>query len=198
MTDAPAPAPRRRPGGRTARTGQAVHDAVRALLAERGQGGFTGRDVAERAGVHEATIYRRWGSLDTLLLDVAATVSRLNEDSPLPDTGTLRGDLLTWASAMATDLEGPEGLGLLRSVLAVRTSGDERADRVSDFVYARAEAIQRVLDRARQRGEAVPELLDVLERLVAPLYFRAIFAYRRPDAGLAELVDNALAAAARE
>ncbi|MFJ6130278.1 TetR/AcrR family transcriptional regulator [Streptomyces griseoviridis] len=191
-------APRKRPGGRTARTGQAVHEAVRALLAERGQGGFTGRDVAERAGVHEATIYRRWGSLDTLLLDVAVTVSKLNEDSPLPDTGTLRGDLLAWAGAMAADLDRPEGLGLLRSVLAVRASDADRSGQVTDFVYARAALIQRVLDRARERGEPVPELTTLLERLVAPLYFRAIFTYRQLDEGLPELVDNALAAAARE
>ncbi|MEU5537987.1 TetR-like C-terminal domain-containing protein [Streptomyces sp. NPDC020362] len=113
--------------------------------------------MAERAGVHEATTYRRWGNLDNLLLDVAVTVARLNEQSPLPDPGTLRGDLLTWADSMTRDLARPDGLLLVRTVMAVRTSESEQAPRIGDFLSARSAVIQQVLDRARDRGEAVPD-----------------------------------------
>lgn len=192
-----SPAPRRRPGGRTARVGQAVHEAVRTLIAERGGAGFTGRDVAERAGVHEATIYRRWGNLDNLLLDVAITVARLNEESPLPDTGSLRGDLREWAAAIADNLARPDGLALLRAVLAARTvdaGGQERSYQAIDFLVARAAVIQQVLDRAADRGEAVPGLTTVLDRLVAPLYLRAIFGYCDLAQDLDGIVDHTLAA----
>jgi AcrR family transcriptional regulator len=207
--------PRRRPGGRTARTGQAVHEAVRQLLAERGRDGFTGRDVAERAGVHEATIYRRWGTLDNLVLDVAAEVARLNEQSPIPDTGSLREDLRQWGRAMAADLAPPDGLALLRRVLAARDgggngargrsgagareagmagTGDQDRDRlVGNFLGARAAAIQQVLDRAAARGESPPGVTAVLDRFVAPIYLRAIFGYGDIDGELDVLVDNTLA-----
>lgn len=73
----------RRPGGRSARVGAQVHQAVTDLISERGYGRFTVGDVADRAGVADSSIYRRWGSLETLLTDVALT--RLNARSPMPD-----------------------------------------------------------------------------------------------------------------
>ncbi|NDZ80550.1 TetR/AcrR family transcriptional regulator [Streptomyces sp. SID10853] len=209
------PAPRKRPGGRTARVGQAVHEAVRDLIAERGRDGFTGRDVAERAGVHEATLYRRWGTLDNLVLDVAASVAQLNEKSPIPDTGSLRGDLLAWAGAIVDDVSRPEGLALLRTVLAVRTDssagqgrgrgdgqndgrgdgGDGQDRQLTDFLSARAVVVQQALDRAADRGEAVPELTTVFDHFLAPLYLRAIFGYCDPAHDLDGLVDLTLGVA---
>ncbi|MET9531084.1 TetR/AcrR family transcriptional regulator [Streptomyces sp. NPDC006649] len=195
------PAPRKRPGGRTARTGRAVHEAVRGLIAEHGRDGFTGRDVAERAGVHEATLYRRWGTLDNLVLDVAASVAQLNEESPIPDTGSLREDLRAWATALVDDLSRPGGLALLRTVLAVRTDesagqdpdgGRGRDRQLTDFLAARGVVIQQVLDRAAARGEATPELATVLDRFLAPLYLRAMFGYREVDHDLDGLVDHTL------
>ncbi|MEC3956174.1 TetR/AcrR family transcriptional regulator [Nocardia sp. CDC153] len=188
--------PRRRPGGRSARVGAAVHEAVRALIAERGRDGFTGRDVAERAGVNEATIYRRWGSLDNLVLDVAVAVARLNLEQPLPDTGSLRQDLRLWAARMATELAAPEGLSLIRAAVAARAdsaAGSDRARQITDVAAVRAELIQQMLDRARVRGERTPDLSTVLDRLVAPLYLRAIFGYGRPEHDLDDLIDNTLA-----
>lgn len=188
--------PRKRPGGRTARTGRAVHDAVRALMAERGPGGFTGRDVADRAGVHEATIYRRWGTLDNLVLDVAAAVTRLNEKSPIPDTGSLREDLRQWGLAMTAGLTPPGELSLLRTVVAARSAeaaGRERSPLIADFLDARTAVIEEVLDRATARGEAAPGVTAVLDRFVAPLYLRAIFGYGNLDRDLDTLIDNTLA-----
>ncbi|WP_375708337.1 TetR family transcriptional regulator [Actinomadura sp. K4S16] len=48
------PPPRRRPGGRTARTRAQVLDAVLAELGEHGYDGLTMEAVAARAGVHRA------------------------------------------------------------------------------------------------------------------------------------------------
>lgn len=187
--------PRKRPGGRTARTGQAVHDAVRSLMDERGPDGFTGRDVAERAGVNEATIYRRWGTLDNLMLDVAAAVSRLNEKSPIPDTGSLREDLRQWGLAMTAGLTPPGELSLLRTVLAARsadTASQEQSQLIADFLAARTAVIQQVLDRAVARGETAPGVTAVLDRFVAPLYLRAVFGYGDLHSDLDALIDNTL------
>ncbi|MVU78481.1 TetR family transcriptional regulator [Nocardia sp. ET3-3] len=188
--------PRRRPGGRTARVGAAVHEAVRALIEERGRDGFTGRDVAERAGVNEATIYRRWGTLDNLVLDVAVAVAKLNQEQPLPDTGSLRRDLLLWAERMTTELGAPEGLSLLQAAIAARAhtaTDSDRARQITDIAAARADLIQQMLDRARTRGEHTPTLSRVLDRLVAPLYLRAIFGYGRTELDLDDILDNTLA-----
>src|SRR3954470_20467024 len=101
----------RRPGGRSARICAAVHPAVTDLISERGYGNFTVGEVAARAGVADSSIYRRWGSLETLLTDVALT--RLNAQSPMPDTGSLAGDLHTYAAQVAREITGPDGPAVL-------------------------------------------------------------------------------------
>src|SRR5277367_3379761 len=96
-----------RPGGRTAQTRAAVFAAVEALLAEKSPAEVSMVEIAERAGVAATSLYRRWGDVRALLMEVA--VERLMQDSPLPDTGTLRGDLLAWATAIAASLANPAG-----------------------------------------------------------------------------------------
>lgn len=61
------------------------------LLAERGVAGMSIEEVASRAGVGKATIYRRWSSKGALALD--AFLGEFRQQQPLPDTGSLRGDL---------------------------------------------------------------------------------------------------------
>ena len=59
-----------RPGGRTARTRDAVLAAVQAGLAQTRYSELTVEQVAQRAGVAKTTVYRRWGSMEGLVLDL--------------------------------------------------------------------------------------------------------------------------------
>src|SRR4051795_1903236 len=79
-----------RPGGRTARTRAAVLDAAFQALAESGYAELTMDRLAGRSGIHAATIYRRWGSVESIVTDLL--VDRSTE-IPVPDTGSLAGDL---------------------------------------------------------------------------------------------------------
>lgn len=163
----------RRPGGRSARVAADVHQAVTDLISERGYGTFTVGDVAARAGVADSSIYRRWGGLEALLTDVA--LARLNARSPMPDTGSLAGDLRTYAAAVAREITGPDGLALVR--LAVALSGDgARGDRARDDIRdERTRQLQSMLDRSRDRGENAPDALEVLDHILAPMYIRVLF-----------------------
>src|SRR5271168_3505369 len=71
---------------------RAILTAAAELLADRGLAAMSIEEVAARAGVGKTTIYRRWPSKGLLALD--AFVTSFREEQPLPDTGTLRGDLL--------------------------------------------------------------------------------------------------------
>src|SRR5580700_11505934 len=71
---------------------RAILAAATELLAERGLAGMSMEEVAARAGVGKATVYRRWRSRGALALD--AFMAEFQALQPLPDTGTLRGDLL--------------------------------------------------------------------------------------------------------
>ncbi|MET9934702.1 MULTISPECIES: TetR/AcrR family transcriptional regulator [unclassified Streptomyces] len=165
--------PVRRPGGRSARVGAEVHRAVTDLIGERGYGNFTVREVAARAGVADSSIYRRWGSLETLLADVALT--RLDARSPMPDTGSLAGDLRTYAAQVAREITGPDGPAVLHLAVALSGSGERGVRAAEELRAERIRQLQSVLDRARERGEPAPDALDVLDHVLAPMYIRVLF-----------------------
>jgi AcrR family transcriptional regulator len=150
-----------------------VHQAVTDLVGERGYGTFSVGDVAARAGVADSSIYRRWGSLEALLADVV--LARLNARSPMPDTGSLAGDLRTYAANVAREITGPDGLALLRLAVALSSSGRQGLRARDDLLAERARQLQSLLDRARERGEHPPDLLSVLDHVMAPMYIRVLF-----------------------
>ena len=163
----------RRPGGRSARVRAEVHQAVTGLISERGYGNFTVGEVAARAGVADTSVYRRWGDLETLLTDVALT--RLNAQSPMPDTGSLAGDLRAYAANVAREITGPNGLAVLRLVIALSGNGQQGRQARDDFLAERNRQLQSMLDRAGERGEYPPDASGVVDHILAPMYIRVLF-----------------------
>jgi AcrR family transcriptional regulator len=166
--------PRRRPGGRSARISSQVHAAVLELLDEHDWAALTIPVIAERSGVHQATVYRRWGDVAALVDEVAG--HELARSAPIPDTGTLRGDLDRYAVQVAANVAGPLGRVFLRAAVLAGGPGHEVN------LPTRAEHLQGMLDRAAARGEAVPTLQELFELVMAPLYFHALFFDRPADA----------------
>ncbi|GAB1332164.1 TetR/AcrR family transcriptional regulator [Streptomyces sennicomposti] len=184
------PQPARRPGGRSARVGAQVHQAVTDLINERGYGNFTVGDVAARAGVADSSVYRRWGGLEALLTDVALT--RLNAQSPMPDTGSLAGDLRTYAAQVAREITGPDGLALLRLAVALAGTGDQGAQARDALRAERTRQLQSMFDRARGRGEDPPDAFDFLDHVLAPMYIRVLFGMELTPGYVDGLVDRML------
>ncbi|MEV4164926.1 TetR/AcrR family transcriptional regulator [Nonomuraea dietziae] len=163
----------RRPGGRSARVRAAVHQAVTDLVSERGYGNFTVGDIAARAGVADTSLYRRWGNLQALLSDVL--LARLNAQAPMPDTGSLAGDLRTYAAIVAREVTGPDGLAVVRLTIALSGEGQQGLQARDELLADRSRQLQAMLDRARDRGEDPPDALEVLDHLLAPIYMRVLF-----------------------
>ncbi|WP_406192111.1 TetR/AcrR family transcriptional regulator [Kitasatospora sp. NBC_01560] len=168
----------------------AVHQAVIDLLCDP-QGAELGIPaIAQRAGVNHTSVYRRWGSLDALLADTVTT--RLERDSPLNDTGTLRGDLLAWAQASATSIRTPEGRALVRAVILSMPNSTHAQDERAQHFQRRTHSIEQIRRRATARGENPPPLEQILDQLIAPFYLRAIFGIDPPATGYPELLVNRL------
>lgn len=188
MAENGQPAPARRPGGRSARVRASVHRAVTELADELGYGNFSVGDVAARAGVADSSIYRRWGGLDALLADVARTAQ-----SPTPDTGGLEGDLRAYAANVARDITGPAGPAVLRLAIALAASGPDGARLRDEFLNERYRQLQAMLDQSRERGERTPEVMEVIDHVLAPVYFRVVFGEEHIDPSYTEgLVDRLL------
>jgi AcrR family transcriptional regulator len=181
-----------RPHGRSARIRYQVHRAVIELLGDRTVDELSIPLVAERSGVHQATIYRRWGSIPVLLNDILAAGPA--RTSPLPDTGTLRGDLEEYATAVADSLAGPLGVPMLRAAVSNIRPEPDRGP--SAILLERTQQLQDMLDRAEARGESPPSVAELLELVVAPLYFHALFGQPADAEHARRLVDRLLASPA--
>ncbi|MEU8402459.1 TetR-like C-terminal domain-containing protein [Nonomuraea sp. NPDC048892] len=162
----------RRPGGRSARVRAAVHQAVVDLLREEDWDELSLPRVAELSGVHQATLYRRWGTVNDLINDVVT--EQLAQGSPVPDTGTLRGDLEAYAVNLADGVAGPLGTLFLRAAMVGSRGPDG-----DTYMIERAADLQAMLERAAARGERPPTLLELMEVVIAPLYYHAFF-FNRP------------------
>jgi AcrR family transcriptional regulator len=183
MTDGEAI--KRRPGGRSAQVRARVQAAVIELLADHPLEEVTIPRVAERAGVHQATLYRRWGNIAGLVDDIVA--ERVGELAPIPDTGTLRGDL-ELAAVRFAEVIAPLGSIMIRAAALAAPDADSTVT-----FQTRASLLQAMLDRAAARGEKVPTVEELLEGVTAPLYFHELFFGRPADADHAkELVDRLL------
>ncbi|MFE6163925.1 TetR/AcrR family transcriptional regulator [Streptomyces sp. NPDC056486] len=166
----------KRPGGRSSRVRAAVHSAAVALVGEVGADQVTLPAVAQRAGVNSSTLYRRWGTLAALLADVAK--HRGDAGAP-PLVGDLRTDLESQAVWTLAELSRPGGIAFFRAEVAPDV--DERHDGLRECLRRVSERFRPVLDAARERGDAPPSLEQVLDRIVAPLYFRVVFSIPGTD-----------------
>lgn len=124
------------------------------MLAEVGYAGLTMDAVARTAGVSKATIYRRWSSKADLLVSLIDTAS--DETLVVPDSGSLRDDLVALLTALAEVLTGPGG-SASRALIGVMNQEPalEAAFRRGPMVRW-AEAFGTVRERAVARGELVP------------------------------------------
>jgi AcrR family transcriptional regulator len=174
----------RRTGGRSARVREAVLRATLDALLAGGADDLTIRDVAQRAGVHETSVYRRWGTRANLILD--AVLGEVQAAVPVPDTGSLRGDLLALLSAIAAFITTPLGQVLLR--LALRDDLPEDRDVRQRFWAERFTTGRTVLQRAQERGELRPGTNSQLtiETLLGALYVRLLLTREPIDDALIE------------
>lgn len=176
-----------RPGGRSARVQAAIHRAVRELEQEQGRSALTVPAIAARAGVTPSTIYRRWGDLPQLLSDVA--VENLRPDTELCNTGSFYQDVQTWLEQFIDEMSSELGRAMMRDVMSAPLPAN--AKRCAGFTIAQLEILRQ---RALDRGETPVASDRLIDRVIAPIIYRILFAAQTPDVAYANaLLDSALA-----
>ena len=122
------------------------------LIAE-GYEHFTVDTVAARARTSKPVLYRRWKTREDLL---RATVRHRGAADPpaIPDTGTLRGDLLALLTH-ANTTRNPMA-ALVSSMLGsyYNQTGPTPAELRDAFLGQRGSVVEEVVNRAVERGEA--------------------------------------------
>ncbi len=130
---------------------QEVLEATLEVLAETGYDRLTMDAVAARAKASKATLYRRWSSKTSLVIDALCAVK--DNDQAVPDQGSLRDDLVA-SFCSEGSITNPRQLALFSSVLTAMVRDPEFAEAFRRDVLGPKIATQRVVyERARARGE---------------------------------------------
>lgn len=167
-----------KPGVRAARL-EAILRATLEQLAFVGYRALSIEDVANKANVAKTTIYRRFPEKKDL---VRAALSSFAKEIKIPDTGTLRGDLLALGHEFLRFASSASGQGILR-VVALENADPELETIGDELRREREDAVAEILRRAVARGELAkmsdPKLL--LDAFVGPLHLKLFCNNERVD-----------------
>jgi AcrR family transcriptional regulator len=175
---------------------QEILHAALDVLADVGYDRLTMDAVASAARASKATLYRRWSSKPALVVDAVCS-----QKGPVvvPDTGSLRGDLIA-AHCGLGGLNDPRGLAVLAAIVTAMTRDPEFAEFYRrDFIGPKLAASRVVFERARERGEVAEGVdLDLLAPALAGIVLHRIFLLGEeatPDL-VADIVDQVILPAA--
>jgi len=174
---------------------QAILHATLDVLAETGYDALRLDAVAARAKASKATLYRRWSGKAELVVAAIKSYEQTDRLVGETDTGSLRGDLLAILRAITDTMTGPTGQ-ILTGVMIAMQRDSELAEAVRTSVLQdRQHIIQRMLDRAIDRGELPADTdVGIFEEIAPAVLFTRIFILGKPpdETDLTRLVDNIL------
>ena len=147
--------PRRPKRPRSERADRAIIEAALSLFAEHGVEGLCIEEVAARAGVGKATIYRRWPNKEELML---AAFGSLKSPFPQAQGISVRADLLAMVKTMCADRSDPRKARRYALLLGEGEKYPRLMARYKEeVVEPRREAMREVIRRGVRTGELRPE-----------------------------------------
>ena len=176
----PPPGARRRGRPRSAHVDEAILTATIEILAERGVRSLSVDEVAARAHAGKDTIYRRWPARAQLVHDALARSAAIGV--PVPDTGRVEDDLVTYLDEIARFLADSPFGRIAASVIGAAIDDPALADAAQAFWRERRAVAGSILERAIARGELSADSVDLMvELLVGPIYYRWLVMHEPTD-----------------
>lgn len=173
--------PRRRAPAGAAVLREEVTEAIRAAvfeeLASVGYARMSIEGIARRAGVGKTAVYRRWKSKLHLVLEIVSVIAV--QGLPVPETGTLEGDLRVLYQFMARALRHPVASQIIPDLQAEAARNPDIAEAMQKVLRDGQEGVaNRILVAAEQRGEIRLGFDDelALDLISGPLYWRTLVA----------------------
>jgi AcrR family transcriptional regulator len=171
---------RRRGRPRSAGLDQTLLDVTLELAGEVGIHGMSMDDLAQRAGVSKATIYRRWPSKERLVLDALNHAMRPFD---LIDTGSLRDDLDDYLGELARRMSEGKASDVLPDLIAASVRDTNLRTSLDEYIRYRRQPLQTILGRGIERGELGTEtdVEVVIDALIGPFVYRRLLSHDRLD-----------------
>jgi AcrR family transcriptional regulator len=181
MTNAEEPQtrPRRRAPAGAAVLREDVTEAIRAAVFEElaavGYARMSIEGIARRAGVGKTAVYRRWRSKLHLVLDLVSAIAV--QGLPVPDTGSLEGDLRLLYEVTSRALRHPVASQVIPDLQAEAARNPEIAEALQKALREGQEGVaSRIVVAARERGEIRAGFDEdlALDLISGPLYWRSV------------------------
>lgn len=177
----------------------AIQAAVFTELAKHGYGRLSIEAVARRAGVGKTAIYRRWNSKLQMVVEVVSTAAV--KVMPVPDTGTLSGDIRELLDAGAEAMRHPLASQIVPDLLAEAARNAGIAETLEIALRETQQGVSAVMIKnAVERGDLTADIDAELafDMVFGPLYWR-VAVTRSPvsDDYLDRLAEGATAALIR-
>ncbi|MFI6561425.1 TetR/AcrR family transcriptional regulator [Streptomyces sp. NPDC050534] len=177
--DEPQTRPRRRTPAGAAVLREDVTEAIRGAVFEElaavGYARMSIEGIARRAGVGKTAVYRRWRSKLHLVLDVVSALAVMG--LPVPDTGSLEGDLRLLYEVTSRALRHPVASQIIPDLQAEAARNPEIAEAMQKTLREGQEGVaSKILVAAEQRGEIREGFDDelALDLISGPLYWRSV------------------------
>jgi AcrR family transcriptional regulator len=165
---------------------EAILAATIQLLSEKPLRDISIEEIARKAGVGKATIYKWWPSKAYVALD--AFVRKTNRMAPTPDTGSVRSDILELLRSLMVFYMSPAG-HILGQLIAESQIDKEFASLLRErFIKPMREAVEIIFDRGVERGE-IDQNLDrelVLDLIYGLAIYRMIVSHASLEDKLAD------------
>lgn len=125
-----------------------------------------------------------------------AVLERAGQWVPIPDTGSVRQDLLELAGEVLDNVSTPEMEAVIRVFVAEAPRESALASLGREFWAARFAANREIVQRGIDRGELPPETDPdlAIEALLGPLYLRLLITGQPLETAFAERVVDLLLA----
>jgi AcrR family transcriptional regulator len=153
-----------------------------ALVVEHGYEKLTMDQIAEATRSSKATLYRQWGSKSALVVEALTCMGDVEPD--LPDTGSLRGDLLRMVDSKESQGHEHDGDLIAAIMHAVRRDAELAEAVRTQIVDPGRAGIRSVVDRAVARGEVAadcPALEFIDYAFTAPVVLHHLFEGTEPS-----------------
>jgi AcrR family transcriptional regulator len=140
-------------------------------------------------------VYRRWPTKAELVLDATRVFSE--REIPIPDTGSLSGDLQALARDVAANIGTEPGARRTRSIVAAAASSADLASSMHTYWAERLALTVPIIDRAIEREE-IPASSDanlIIETLIGPIWVRLLLTGGTIDTDFADRVAELVTAA---
>ena len=157
---------------------EAILRATYELLGEAGYQGLRVDAVAARAKASKATLYRHWPTKAGLVTEAVRFCK--GAEQAVPDTGSLRGDLVSWLVAVGAVISGEQG-AVMAGLFTAMQNDPDLAVELRSMQESKKHAAATVCARAEQRGELRPGYdPGLIDEIVPALFFMHSFAFGGP------------------